>query len=153
MKQRILFVCLGNICRSPSAESVFRTMVEKAGRKHEFEIDSAGLSAFHAGDGADSRMKQHAIRRGYRLDSISRQFIPADFGRFDLIIGMDGDNMRTLTRLAGSDQNRAKLAIMTDFCTKMSVSEVPDPYFGGDMGFEFVLDILEDACAGLLSRR
>ena len=128
----MLFVCLGNICRSPSAEAVFREAVDKAGMSGKVEVDSAGIIGYHAGEGADPRMKRHASQRGYRLTSISRPVIAEDFNRFDLIVGMD------------------EIRKMTDFCTRFDETEVPDPYYGGAAGFERVLDLLEDACDGLL---
>ena len=106
-KYKILFVCLGNICRSPAAEAVFRDRVEKAGLAGRFEIDSAGLIGYHAGDGADPRMKAHAARRGYRLDSISRPVAPEDFDRFDRIVGMDDRNLRELRRLGRKTESEA----------------------------------------------
>ena len=162
-KYKILFVCLGNICRSPAAEAVFRDRVEKAGLAGRFEIDSAGLIGYHAGDGADPRMKAHAARRGYRLDSISRPVAPEDFDRFDRIVGMDDRNLRELRRLGRKTESEAAICMaptgqwraickMTDFCRKSDCTEVPDPYYGGDAGFELVLDLIEDASDGLLER-
>ncbi|MEE1419146.1 low molecular weight protein-tyrosine-phosphatase [Alistipes ihumii] len=151
-KYKILFVCLGNICRSPAAEAVFRDRVEKAGLAGRFEIDSAGLIGYHAGDGADPRMKAHAARRGYRLDSISRPVAPEDFDRFDRIVGMDDRNLRELRRLGRKTESGAAICKMTDFCRKSDRTEVPDPYYGGDAGFELVLDLIEDASDGLLER-
>lgn len=151
-KYKILFVCLGNICRSPAAEAVFRDRVEKAGLAGRFEIDSAGLIGYHAGDGADPRMKAHAARRGYRLDSISRPVAPEDFDRFDRIVGMDDRNLRELRRLGRKTESGAAICKMTDFCRKSDCTEVPDPYYGGDAGFELLLDLIEDASDGLLER-
>lgn len=145
----MLFVCLGNICRSPSAEAVFREAVDKAGMSGKVEVDSAGIIGYHAGEGADPRMKRHASQRGYRLTSISRPVIAEDFNRFDLIVGMDDRNIRDLRRKAPAD-GRAEIRKMTDFCTRFDETEVPDPYYGGAAGFERVLDLLEDACDGLL---
>ncbi len=147
---RVLFVCLGNICRSPSAEAVFRGAVERAGLEDRIEIDSAGISGYHAGESADSRMTRHAARRGYRLTSISRPVTTEDFDRFDLIVGMDDSNIRDLMRKAPREDVRAEIRRMTDFCTQYDDTEVPDPYYGGAAGFERVLDLLEDACRGLL---
>ena len=147
---RVLFVCLGNICRSPSAEAVFRGAVERAGLEDRIEIDSAGISGYHAGESADSRMTRHAAQRGYRLKSISRPVTTQDFDRFDLIVGMDDSNIRDLTRKASREEGRAEIRRMTDFCTQYDDTEVPDPYYGAAAGFERVLDLLEDACRGLL---
>ena len=153
MKKRVLFVCLGNICRSPSAEAVFTSVVDQAGLNHLFEIDSAGPGAWHAGEPADKRMQKHAIKRGYRLTSIARQFMPEkDFDHFDLIIGMDDENIKTLRSMARNENDLAKIHKMTDFSKIFSYKEVPDPYYGGDEGFELVLDLLEDACSGLLEK-
>ena len=142
-KYKVLFVCLGNICRSPSAEAVFREAVDKAGMSGKVEVDSAGIIGYHAGEGADPRMKRHASQRGYRLTSISRPVIAED-----LIVGMDDRNIRDLRRKAPAD-GRAEIRKMTDFCTRFDETEVPDPYYGGAAGFERVLDLLEDACDGL----
>lgn len=150
--KRILFVCLGNICRSPGAEAVFNHLVEKKGLKEQFQIDSAGLGAWHVGERADYRMRQFGQKRGYNLTSIARAFEPEDFDLFDMIIGMDAQNMRELTSRARDENDRKKIFAMTDFCTNKGYYSVPDPYFGGDAGFELVLDILEDACEGLLRK-
>lgn len=150
-KTKILFVCMGNICRSPSAEAVFTGLVKNNGLLKNFEIDSAGTTAYHVGQRADRRMQAHAIKRGFNLTSISRLFNPeTDFDYFDLIIGMDDENMHTLKYMARNDSDLDKLHKMTDFSKKWNYDEVPDPYYGGDAGFELVLDLLEDACDGLL---
>lgn len=152
-KKKILFVCLGNICRSPSAEAVFTGIVNNHGRLHQFEIDSAGTSGWHAGGPADKRMKIHAIRRGYDLTSISRKFNPSyDFDHFDMIIGMDDENIRTLKAMARKKSDLEKICKMTDFRKTGKYDEIPDPYYGGDEGFELVLDLLEDSCEGLLEK-
>ena len=152
MKQ-ILFVCLGNICRSPSAEAVFNELIRRNGLRSEVQCDSAGTAAYHAGDQADSRMKQYAQKRGYRLTSISRPVDPkSDFDRFDYIIGMDCQNIRDLKTMARNENDRKKIFLMTDFCTNSEYDSVPDPYYGGSGGFELVLDILEDACDGLITK-
>jgi protein-tyrosine phosphatase len=152
MKQ-VLFVCLGNICRSPSAEAVFNALIEKNGLEHEISCDSAGTAAYHEGEPADYRMRQFAQKRGYRLTSISRPVNPKlDFDRFDYIGGMDRQNVRDLESIARNESDRKKIFLMTDFCLDGKYDSVPDPYYGGAAGFELVLDILEDACAGLLKR-
>lgn len=151
--KRILFVCLGNICRSPSAEAVFNALIKKNNLESQLECDSAGTLAYHAGEPADYRMRQFARKRGYELTSISRQLNPKlDFARFDYIVGMDKQNMRDLLALAGSEKDRRKLFLMTDFARNGTYHSVPDPYYGGDAGFEHVLDILEDACDGLIQK-
>jgi len=152
MKQ-VLFVCLGNICRSPSAEAVFKELIRRKGLDNEFQCDSAGTAAYHAGDPADSRMKQFAQKRGFQLASISRQVDSSiDFDRFDYIIGMDRQNVRDLKLVARNENDRKKIFLMTDFSTSNKYDSVPDPYFGGAAGFELVLDILEDACDGLIRK-
>lgn len=152
-KKKILFVCLGNICRSPSAEAVFKGIIKKEGIANRFEVDSAGTSGWHAGEPADRRMQSHAVKRGYNLTSISRKFDPhSDFDHYDLIIGMDDSNMENLKRMSRNTEDLAKLYKMTDFATEFSYDEVPDPYYGGSEGFELVLDLLEDSCRGLLEK-
>ncbi|MCB2201241.1 low molecular weight phosphotyrosine protein phosphatase [bacterium] len=152
MKIKILFVCLGNICRSPSAEAIFRGYVEKKGLTKEFEIDSAGTSAYHQGEPADARMRRHASKRGYQLTSLSRKFDPAaDFDHFDIIIAMDRDNMHDLKQMARNKKDEEKLMLMTDFSSAFDYNYVPDPYYGGDKGFELVIDLLEDASSGLFN--
>ena len=151
MKKKVLFVCLGNICRSPGAEAIFNKMIEKEGLSDEITCDSAGIIGAHAGEPADSRMKQHASERGYRLDSVSRKFDPnVDFNRFDYILAMDENNEIDLQRMTRNSAESAKIYRMTDFSTSQRYAEVPDPYYGGNAGFELVLDILEDACENLL---
>ncbi len=151
LKKKILFVCLGNICRSPSAEAVFKGQTKKNGISEDFIIDSAGTSNWHVGEKSDPRMQKHAIKRGYSLDSISRQFNPdSDFDRFDLIIGMDDNNIHALQQMARNDNDLLKIHKMTDFRRDWKYDEIPDPYYGGDEGFELVLDLLEDTSQGLM---
>ena len=149
-KIRLLFVCLGNICRSPSAEAVMKKLVKEAGLKDRYFIDSAGIIGYHEGEPADTRMRRHAIKRGYVLDSISRPIRPWDFQDFDLIIGMDDRNVADLKRQAPDLESVAKIHQMTEFSRDKRCDYVPDPYYGGASGFELVLDMLEDACQGLL---
>jgi protein-tyrosine phosphatase len=148
-RDKILFVCLGNICRSPSAEAVMKGIIEKEGSNRLFAIDSAGVIAVHAGEPADARMKKHARKRGYQLTSISRPVVPGDFDYFDLIVAMDDQNVRDLMAMAPNEAVRRKIVKMTDFSMAKDYDEVPDPYYGGDAGFELVIDLLEDACKGL----
>ena len=151
VKTRILFVCLGNICRSSSAEGVMKQLIEQAGREDEFIIDSAGILSYHQGELPDSRMRAHAARRGYDLTHRSRPVCTDDFYDFDLIIGMDDRNIDDLKDRAPSVEAWKKIHRMTEYCTKFTHADhVPDPYYGGAEGFEYVLDVLEDACAGLL---
>lgn len=147
---KILFVCLGNICRSASAEAVMKHLVDKVGIAHLFEIDSAGIIGYHAGEQADPRMRRHAANRGINITSISRKITADDFEYFDMIIGMDDDNIDKLLRLAKSNTERKKISKMTDYCQIYNNNSVPDPYYGGDKDFELVLDLLDDACNGLL---
>ena len=149
--KKILFVCLGNICRSSSAEGVMKHLIEEAGRADEFLIDSAGILSYHQGELPDSRMRAHAARRGYNLTHLSRPVRTEDFYNFDLIIGMDDRNIDALRDRAPDVESEQKIHRMTDFCRTKVIDYVPDPYYGGAQGFENVLDILEDACEGLLA--
>ena len=141
---------MGNICRSPTAEGIFYKLVFDAGRSADFEIDSAGTIGYHAGQPADTRMRAAAQGRGYTLESIARRIELDDFDHFDLIVVMDDDNYRDVTSLKPSAA--AKVVRMCDYCEEHSETEVPDPYYGGEAGFQKVIDILEDACAQLLKR-
>lgn len=148
---KILFVCLGNICRSPSAEAVMKAFVEREGLQEQIFIDSAGTSGWHIGQAADARMQKHAALRDYNLTSRARQFDPdSDFDTFDYIIAMDYENMHDLRSMDKQNRYKDKLHMMTQFNSKISADIVPDPYYSGEEGFENVLDILEDACQGLL---
>lgn len=148
MKIKVLFVCLGNICRSPSAEAVFKHLVDGKDETKKFFIDSAGTAAYHAGERADARMRKHAKKRGVELTSIARKFVPEDFDRFDYIIAMDKENFHDLKHQARNDEDLNKLHMMTDYSKKFNYNYIPDPYYGGDEGFELVLDLLEDASEG-----
>jgi protein-tyrosine phosphatase len=147
---KILFVCMGNICRSPSGEAVMNAMIKKNNLQDRISCDSAGTIAYHAGEKADARMQRHAVKRGYDLTSIARQIKEYDFDRFDYIITMDSENYRNVKALDSSNKYENKIFMMMEFATQYSDSEVPDPYYGGEQGFEYVLDLLEDACLGLL---
>ena len=153
--QRLLFVCLGNICRSPAAEGVFLHLVAREGLGEQFVVDSAGTGSWHVGKPADRRMLAAADKRGIVLPSRARQIEAADLGRFDRILTMDHDNLAAVEALArqgrpaiGTEQ--ALIEPITRHCRQFGLEEVPDPYYGGEDGFEQVLDLLEDACSGLL---
>jgi len=149
--KQLLFVCLGNICRSPGAEAVMNAKIKTEGLERMVFCDSAGIIGFHAGEPADARMRKHALKRGYALTSLSRQVNPdSDFDRFDMIIGMDDQNIKDLNALARTDEDRKRIFRMTDFSTQSKYKHVPDPYYTGSEGFELVLDLLEDACDGLI---
>jgi protein-tyrosine phosphatase len=150
---KVLFVCLGNICRSPAAEAVFTALIGRYKLESALQCDSAGTAAYHTGEPADYRMRQTAKKRGYQVTSISRPVNPkSDFGQFDYIIAMDRQNLNDLKAMAPNDSDRKKIFLMTDFCSASKYESVPDPYYGGDAGFELVLDILEDACEGLIRK-
>ena len=155
MKKKVLFVCLGNICRSPAAEGIFRDMVKEAGLTTDILVDSAGTGAWHVGDGPDGRMITHAKRRGYDLSDLeARQFsAPEDFQTFDYILTMDNSNLRNILALDSKHQHHGKVRPMLSFCrVHQGVEEVPDPYYKEGEGFEYVLDLLEDACTELLQQ-
>lgn len=148
---KILFVCLGNICRSCTAEEIFRSLVVQAGISGQFKIDSAGLINYHEGELPDSRMRSHARRHGYSLTHHSRPITSEDFSHFDLIIGMDEKNRTRLLHLAPSPESAFKVVTMASYLRyHPDVTYIPDPYYGGDADFELVIELLEDACAGLL---
>ncbi|MGI9228915.1 MAG: low molecular weight protein-tyrosine-phosphatase [Gammaproteobacteria bacterium] len=143
----ILFVCMGNICRSPAAEGVFRHYIGEQGDQQRIRVDSAGTLSYHAGSPADERMQQAASRRGYALDSIARQVKPDDIQAFDLIIPMDEQNLTELELLAGGPREHIRL--LGSWLPGVGEPSVPDPYYGGEAGFEQVLDMIEAACPAL----
>ncbi len=147
---KLLFVCLGNICRSPTAEGLMQALVSREGRSSEFLCDSAGTGGWHAGERADPRMREHAAKRGYDLTSRARQLQPEDLQTFDWILAMDDQNYRDILSLDPSGRDHGKVRMMTDFCRNHSDPVVPDPYYGGAAGFEHVLDLIEDGTSGLL---
>ena len=150
-KSSVLFVCMGNICRSPTAEGVFRHLVRQEGLSDRIEIDSAGTHAYHVNEPADRRARAAAERRGYSLDGIrARRVEESDFMRFDYIIAMDRDNLEKLQQQVNDDHS-ASLHLFLEFSNAVE-EEVPDPYYGGAAGFERVLDLVEDASRGLLER-
>lgn len=147
---RVLFVCLGNICRSPAAQGVFQAIVDEQGDESRFVIDSAGTGNYHIGDLPDNRMRVHARRRGYELTHRARQFGVSDFDDFDIIIVMDESNRRNVRALARTIEDEAKIFSMADFMTdNRRYDYVPDPYYEGSEGFELVLDLLEDSARNL----
>lgn len=150
-KVKLLFVCLGNICRSPAAEEVFRTLAIERGLGDRFEVDSAGTYSGHRGQLPDKRMRVHAARRGYNLTHRARPVMESDFEEFDLIVAMDDANREDLRAIAPSPETREKIVLMAPYCRRpFGYDHVPDPYYEGSEGFEIVLDMLEDACSGLL---
>jgi Protein-tyrosine-phosphatase len=149
-KTKILFVCMGNICRSPAAEGIMKAKLKEKGLENKYYIDSAGIYGYHEGELPDPRMRKHAEPRGYILTSRSRPVKYDDFFDFDLIVGMDDSNISDLKRKAPDELSRQKIRRMTNFCRNFSDDHVPDPYYGGASGFEKVLDLLEDACEGII---
>lgn len=145
----VLFVCLGNICRSPMAEVVFNHIINKNGFENNFLVDSAGLIDIHEGEKADYRMRTHAEKRNYCITHLSRPIKTADFEHFDYIIAMDDQNIRQLNKLITNKEQVSKIHKASDFCSIIKDTRVPDPYYGTDADFEYVIDILEDACEGL----
>ena len=150
---KILFVCLGNICRSPAAEGVMSSLISNDGLREFISVDSAGTLSYHQGEAADPRMKAHAEQRGYDLTSISRKFNPKkDFDEFDYIVTMDNSNYREIKKLAVDSEQKNKIFKMANFIKNHKVDEVPDPYYEGPEGFEYVLDIIEDGCKEILKK-
>ncbi|MHA4871225.1 low molecular weight protein-tyrosine-phosphatase [Duganella sp. PWIR1] len=147
----VLFVCMGNICRSPTAEGVFRHRVAAAGLEHRFLIDSAGTHGYHVGHPPDARSMEYAIKRGYDLSAQrSRKVSQQDFEEFDHVLAMDHDNLELL-KAACPPQHRHKLALMMSHASRSGSDVVPDPYYGGPQGFDQVLDYIEDATDGLIA--
>lgn len=152
---RLLFVCLGNICRSPTAEGVMRSLVCEAGLEESIELDSAGTGAWHVGSPPDARAVAAARARGIELDGSARQVRRDDFDDFDLVLAMDRSNMRELRQLANGGRGRAKVRLLREFDPASGAGEdpeVPDPYYGAAGGFDEVLDLVQAACAGLLAQ-
>jgi protein-tyrosine phosphatase len=147
---KILFVCLGNICRSPTAQIVFRQIAAREAPDLRIEIDSAGTADYHVGAPPDTRTRQAALRRGYDMSALrARAIEPQDFGRFDLILAMDRQNLDILQRRAPAGL-RDRIRLFLEFAPDADATEVPDPYYGGVNGFEEVLDLVEAAARGLL---
>lgn len=149
---RVLFVCLGNICRSPTAEGVFRAVVERAGLLEHIEIDSAGTHAYHIGEPPDRRAQEAARRRGVDLSGLrGRRATHLDIERFDYVLAMDEENYQNLLAIAPPELE-GKIQLFLEYAPQRPEREVPDPYFGGDAGFERVLDMIEEAAHGLLAQ-
>ena len=150
---KVLFVCMGNICRSPAAEEVFKKLIQTEKLESIIQVDSSGTIGYHSGELPDARMRKHALQRGYDLTSRARQFNPKkDFDEFDYIVTMDDDNYEDILSLDIKNAYRNKVYKITSFSSDKSVSEVPDPYYGESDGFENVLDILEDCTKNLLKK-
>ena len=148
---RVLMVCMGNICRSPTAQGVLEHLLHQRGLQSTIAVDSAGTHDYHIGLAPVRRTQQHALARGYDLSAQrARQLQKEDFTHFDWVLVMDADNER-LARALCPPQHQHKIRLLADFCQKQPVHEVPDPYYGGADGFETVLDLCEDACAGFLA--
>jgi protein-tyrosine phosphatase len=149
---KLLFVCLGNICRSPAAENIMNHLADKTGVSDRIQCDSAGTANYHTGSPPDRRMQAAATKRNIHMIGSARQFTTADFIAFDLILAMDRENYQNILALDPQGQYRDKVKLMCDFATHHSDKEVPDPYYGGAEGFDYVIDLLTDACGGLLSQ-
>lgn len=147
---KLLFVCLGNICRSPAAEAIMNKLIEEKGLKNQIICDSAGTSQHHAGYPADPRMRKHAKTKGYNITSISRSFEKGDFDQFDWIITMDDSNYTNVFSLAIREEDKQKILKMADFCKTKNCDFIPDPYYGEDKSFLGVISLLEDSCFHLL---
>lgn len=151
MSYKLLFVCLGNICRSPSAENIMNHLIDQAGLSDQIYCDSAGTSSYHIGSPPDRRMSAAATAKlGIKLRGQARQFQRSDFQEFDLILAMDQENYHNILAVDRSGEYDHKVRLMCDFCSQHSLKEVPDPYYGGSEGFNQVIDLLMDACTGLL---
>ena len=151
MAVKLLFVCLGNICRSPAAENLMNHLIEQRGLQGQIECDSAGTGAYHVGEPPDRRMSAAAAKLpGITLQGRARQFCSADFSEFDLILAMDRDNYWGILSRDPDHKYRDQVHMMCNFCRNHNLKEVPDPYYGGPEGFKEVIDLLMDACEGLL---
>ncbi|MBI5663087.1 MAG: low molecular weight phosphotyrosine protein phosphatase [Ignavibacterium album] len=150
--KKILFVCMGNICRSPAAEGVMKSLLNKNGIKDKVYVDSAGTIDYHTGEFPDPRMIEVASERGYELNHRARQITKSDLENFDYIITMDDQIYKSVNRLDSQKQYQHKIFKMTDFLSEMEADEIPDPYYGNKEDFEYSLDLIEDATKGLLNR-
>ncbi|MBX3041445.1 MAG: low molecular weight phosphotyrosine protein phosphatase [Bdellovibrionaceae bacterium] len=151
MMKRVLFVCLGNICRSPTGEAVLKRMIQENNLSHLLACESAGTAGYHIGERPDHRTRAHGEKRGYRFDSLAQQFDPKkDFEAFDLIVCMDRSNLQNVLRLDLTGKYRDKVKLLMEFAIDASNLEVPDPYYEGAEAFETVIDLCENACRGLI---
>ena len=150
MGTKVLFVCLGNICRSPSAENIMNHLIQQRQLQGSIECDSAGTSSYHIGSPPDARMTQAAKAYDISLKGNARQFTTVDFDEFDWILAMDRENYRDILSLAADERHGLKVHLMCEFCQTYPDQEVPDPYYGGPDGFKYVIDLLLDACNGFL---
>ncbi len=151
MPYKLLFVCLGNICRSPAAENIMNHLIDQAGLSERIVCDSAGTSSYHIGSPPDERMSAASAKKlGIKLSGQARQFQKSDFQDFDLILAMDRENYQDILYLDPTGKYYEKVRLMCDFCSRHTFREVPDPYYGGSEGFNQVIDLLVDACEGLL---
>ena len=148
---KVLFVCMGNICRSPAAEMIFHQLVTRAGCREHFLIDSAGTIGNHAGNAPDYRMTQTLQGRGVDIFGTSRKITAADLTIFDLILVMDQDNYDDVSAMDSTGAQRGKIHLLTEYCQELRDTRVPDPYYGGQQGFDYVADLVVDACTGLLA--
>jgi protein-tyrosine phosphatase len=152
MTIRVLFVCLGNICRSPAAENIMNHLIQQRQLEGQIVCDSAGTASYHIGSPPDRRMAAAAVNYGLTLTGRARQFESADFERFDWILAMDRQNYRDIIALSPGDAYNDKVRMTCDFCRTHTDQDVPDPYYGGPEGFTYVIDLLMDACAGFLDQ-
>ena len=152
MKKSVLFVCLGNICRSPAAEAIFLHYINKKELKDYYSADSAGTGGWHVGNKADPRMRNTALKRGIFIESIARKIELQDFQRFDYILTMDNSNLEEVNSLSEkvNDNNKSLIRPILSYASRTDLIEVPDPYYGGDAGFDNVLDLLEDSIEGFI---
>lgn len=152
-QHKLLFVCLGNICRSPAAEGVMKEIVAQAGAENQYIIDSAGIGSWHVGQLPDVRMRRHGAARGYLFNSHARQFTPSDFDAFDSIFVMDQNNFRDVTSKARSKEDAEKVKFLANFLQDHPLAhEIPDPYYGESSDFDYALDLIEDACQSLFKK-
>lgn len=151
-RKKILFVCLGNICRSPLAEAIFKNKLKQRGIEDQFEVDSCGTANYHIGDSPDSRTIANAHRQGIAIDHIGRQLQPEDLDYYDLILAMDKSNLTNIFRLQNKEEQIGKITLMREFDPLQNGEEVPDPYYGGEKGFQTVFEILDRSTESLIDK-